>query len=183
MNWIEKFGCLKPTKNGQFMFYEAIKKDMADSKETSFNNTISSTLSFITVLFEDLFEALNIQAVLVGEKVDPKPSIKSQKKTNTCDGYDFNIDIINNDEYNALQKELLMLFEGFCIFGFWELFKNFFCILMEVNKTMYGNNEDVPNKFFDNLYPESDLRDVTFAVVWNILAADENRSVNRPSMN
>ncbi len=54
---------------------------------------------------------------------------------------------------------------------------------MEVNKTMYRNNEDVPNKFFDNLYPESDLRDVTFAVVWNILVADENRSDNQPSMN
>ncbi len=54
---------------------------------------------------------------------------------------------------------------------------------MEVNKTMYGKNEDVPNKFFDNLYPESDLPDVKFAVVWNILAADENRSVNQPSMN
>ncbi len=136
LNWIEKFGCLKPTKNGQFMFYEADKKDMANSKETSFNNTISSTLSFITVSFEDLFEAINIQAVLVGEKVDPKPSIKSSKKTNTCDGYDFNIDIINNDEYNALQKESLMLFEGFCIFSFWEFFKIFYCILMEVNKTM-----------------------------------------------
>jgi hypothetical protein len=58
------------------------------------------------------------QAVMVGEKVNPKPSIKSPKKTSTSDGYDFNIDIINNDEYNALQKELLMLFEGFCIFGF-----------------------------------------------------------------
>ncbi len=63
------------------MFYEAVKNDMANSKETSFNNTISSTLSFITVLFEDLFEAVNIQAVSVGEKVNPKPSIKSQKKT------------------------------------------------------------------------------------------------------
>ncbi len=91
--------------------------------------------------------------------------------------------IINDDEYNALQKESLMLFEGFCIFSFWEFFKNYFCILMEVNKTMYGNNKDVPNKFFDNLYPESDFGDVTFAVVCNILAADENRSVNRPSMN
>ena len=75
LNWIEKCGCLKPTKNGQFMFYEAVKKDMANSKEVSFNNTISSTLSFITVLFEDLFEAVNIQAVLVGEKEEPKPSI------------------------------------------------------------------------------------------------------------
>ncbi len=90
------------------------------------------------MLFEDLFEAVNIQTVLVGEKMDPKPSIKSPKKNNTCDGYDFNfnIDIINDDEYNALQKESLMLFEGFCIFGFWEFFKNFFCILMEENKTM-----------------------------------------------
>ena len=56
-------------------------------------------------------------------------------------------------------------------------------MLMEVNKTMYGNNEDVPKTFLDNLNPESHLHDVTFAVVWNVLAADENKSVNRPSMN
>ena len=135
------------------------------------------------MLFEDLFEAVNTQVEKCGEMEDPTPSITSLNKTNTCDGYDFNIDIINNDEYNALQKESLMLFEGFCIFGFWEFFKNFFCILMEVNKTMYGNNEDVPKMFFDNLYPESHLCDVTFAVVWNVLAADENNSVNRTSMN
>ena len=144
MNWIEKFGCQKPTKYGQFMFYEAVKIDTANSKETSFNNTISSTLSFITVLFEDLYEAINIQAVLCGEKEDPKPSITSLNKTNTCDGYDFNINIINNDEYNAVQKESLMMFEGFCTFGFREFFKNFFCMLMEVNKTMFGNNKDTP---------------------------------------
>ena len=100
------------------MFYEAVENDSANSKERSFNNTISTTLSLITVLFEDLFEAINIQAVLCGEKEDPKPSITSLNKTNTCDGYDFNIDIMNNDEYYALQKESLMLFEGFCIFGF-----------------------------------------------------------------
>jgi hypothetical protein len=86
------------------MFYEAVKNDLANSKETSFNNTISSTLSLITVSSEDLFEVVNIQAVLCGEKEDPKPFITSLNKTNTCDGYDFNIDIINNDEYNALQK-------------------------------------------------------------------------------
>ncbi len=125
------------------MFYEAVKNDMANSKETSFNNTISTTLSLITVLFEDLFETVNIQAVLCGEKEDSKPSITSLNKTNTCDGYDFNIDIINNDKYNEVQKESLM-FEGFCIFGFLEFLKNFFCILMEVNKTMYGNNKNVP---------------------------------------
>ncbi len=97
---------------------------MANSKETSFNNTISSTLSFVTVLFEDSFEAVNIQAVLVCEKAEPKPSITSPNKINTCDGYDFNIDITNDDEYNAVQKESLMMFEGFCIFGFREFFNS-----------------------------------------------------------
>ncbi len=126
MNWTEKYGCQKPTKYGQFMFYEAVKNDLANSKETSFNNTILSTLSFIIVLFDDLFEAVNIKAVLVGEKEEPKPSITSPNKTNTCDGYDFNIDIINNDEYIAVQKESLMMFAGFCIFGFWEFFKTSF---------------------------------------------------------
>jgi hypothetical protein len=95
------------------------------------------------VLFEDLFEAINIQAVLVGENEEPKPSITSPNKTNTCDGYDLNIDIINNNEYNAVQKESLMMFEGFCIFGFWEFFKNFFCMLMEVNKTMSVHLNDL----------------------------------------
>jgi hypothetical protein len=117
---------------------------MANSKESSFNNTISSTLSLITVLFEDLFEAVNIQVVLCGKKEDPNPSITSLNKTNTCHGYDFNIDIINDDEYNALQKESLMLFEDFASLIFGEFFKNFVCILMEVNKTMYGKDEDVP---------------------------------------
>jgi hypothetical protein len=92
LNWIEKFGCQKPTKYGQFMFYEAVKNDLANSKETSFNNTISTTLSLITVLlFEDLVEADNIQAEKCGKKEDPKPSITSLNKTNTWDGYDLNL--------------------------------------------------------------------------------------------
>jgi hypothetical protein len=30
--------CQKPTKYGQFMFYEAVKVDMANLKETSFSD-------------------------------------------------------------------------------------------------------------------------------------------------
>ena len=108
------------------MFYEAVKNDMANSKETSFNNTISSTLFLITVLFEDLFEAVNIQTEKCGEKEDPKQSITSLNKTNTCDGYDFNIDIIKDDEYDALQKESLMLFEGFASLVFRNSLKTSF---------------------------------------------------------
>jgi hypothetical protein len=109
--------CQKSTKYGQVMFCEAVKVDMADSNETSFKNTISSTASLITVLFEDLFKAITIHRDFCGKKEDPQPSISLLNKTDTFDGYGFHIDIIT-DEVNALQKELLMLFEGYCIFGF-----------------------------------------------------------------
>jgi hypothetical protein len=165
------------------MFYEAVKVDNANSKETSFSNTISSTLSLITVLFEDLFKAIIIYKEFCDEKAIPKSSITLLNKTNTCDGYDFHIDIINNDEYNALQKESLMLFEAYCIFGSLEFYKKLLCILVEVKKTMYGNNKDVPKKLMDNIYPELHVPNVAFAVVWNALAMDENKSVNQPSMN
>jgi hypothetical protein len=69
-------------------------------------------------------------------------------KTDKCDGYDFDIDIINNDEYNALQKELLMLFMAFCIFGSREFYKILLCILMEVNKTMYVNMKMFQKNFW-----------------------------------
>ncbi len=111
------------------MFWEAVKVDMTKSKETSFKKTISSTLSLITVLFEDLFEAITLHRDFSGKKVDPKPSISLLNESDTFDGYDFNIDIIT-DEVNALQKESLMLFEGFCIFGYREFYKKMFCILM-----------------------------------------------------
>jgi len=126
------------------MFYWAVKNDMANSKEVSFNNTILSTLSFITVLFEDLFEAITLHREFRGEKVRLEPSTSLLNQTNTCDGYVFNIDVFN-DEVNALQKESLVLFEGFCIFGSREVWKKLLCILMIVNKTVYGNNGDVPD--------------------------------------
>jgi hypothetical protein len=97
--------CQKPNKYGQLLFCEAVKVDMANSKETSFNNTMTSTLSLITVLFE---EAIMIHKEFCGKKVDPKPSISLLNITDTFDGYDFNIDISEDDEFSALQKEFLM---------------------------------------------------------------------------
>ncbi len=58
-NWMEDLNiCQKPTRYGQSMFFEAVKVDLENFKEMSFKKTISSTLSFITVLFEDLFQAI-----------------------------------------------------------------------------------------------------------------------------
>ncbi len=57
------------------------------------------------MLFEDLFEAINIHKEFCGEKEGPEASITSLIKSHhVMDKYDFNIDIINDDEYNALQK-------------------------------------------------------------------------------
>jgi hypothetical protein len=42
-----------------------------------------------------------------------------------------------------------MLFEVFCIFSYKGFHKNLLCILMEVNKTMYGNNECVPDNLLE----------------------------------
>ncbi len=85
-----------------------------------------------------------------------EPSTLFLNQTDTCDGYDFNIDVFT-DEVNALQKELLVLFEGFCIFGYREAYKNLLCILMVVNKTTYANNGDVPDKLL-NMFLSSSPR-------------------------
>jgi hypothetical protein len=122
----------KSTKYEQILFCETIKIDMANSNDKSFNNTVSSTLSLITVLFKVLFETINIHKEFCGEKLDPQPSISLLNKTDTFDGYVggfvFERGIFNNDEYSAVQKESLMLFEGYCIFGYWEFYKNLHCI-------------------------------------------------------
>jgi hypothetical protein len=104
------------------MFCETVKVDIENSKKLSFHHTITSTLSLITVLFEDLFEAIIFYREFSGEKVRLEPSTSLLNKTNTCDGYVFNIDVFT-DEVKALQKESLVLFEGFCIVGYREAYK------------------------------------------------------------
>jgi hypothetical protein len=131
------------------MFCKAVKVDLENFKETSFKNTITSTLSLITVLFENLFEAITFYRDFNGKKVRLEPLTTLLNKTDTCDGHDFDIDLFT-DEVNALQKELLVLFKDFCIFGYREVWKNLLCILMVVNKTVYGNNGDVPDIFFEH---------------------------------
>jgi hypothetical protein len=75
LSWMEDLNiCQKPTKYGQSMFCEAVKVVLENYKESSFHHTITSTLSLITVLFEDLFEAITLHKDFIGEKVDIEPS-------------------------------------------------------------------------------------------------------------
>jgi hypothetical protein len=96
------------------------------------------------VLFEDLFQAITLHREFSGEKVRLEPSTLLLNQTDSLNGYVFYIDVFT-EEVDALQKELLVLFEGFCMFGYREAYKNLLCILMVVNKTIYGNNGDVPD--------------------------------------
>ncbi len=96
-NWMEDLNiCQKPTKYGQSMFCEAVKVDMENSKISSFHHTITSTHSLITMLFEDLFEAITLHREFSGEKVRLEPSTSLLNKTDTCDGYVFNIDVFTD---------------------------------------------------------------------------------------
>ncbi len=135
--------CQKPTNYGQSMFCEAVKVDLENSKESSFH-TITSTLSLITVLFEDLFEAITLHRDFSGEKVRLEPLTSLLNKTNTCDGHNFNIDVFT-DEVNALQKKSLLLFEGFLYLWLQRILQKCALYLMVVNKTNYGNNGDFPD--------------------------------------
>jgi hypothetical protein len=130
---------------------------------------ITSTLSLITVLFGDLFEAITLHRDFSGEKVRLEPSTLLLNNTDTWDGYVFNI-VVFTDEVNALQKELLVLFEGFCIFGYREAYKNLLCISMVVNKTMYGNNGDVRDKLLNMFFLSSP--GIRNHMNWQVVAPD-----------
>ncbi len=93
--------CQKPTRYGQSMFCEAVKVDLENSKEMSFKKTISSTLSFITVLFEDLSQAITVHREFSGEKVRLEPLTSLLNQTNSLNGYVFDIGVIT-DEVDAL---------------------------------------------------------------------------------
>ncbi len=71
------------------MFCEAVKVDMETSKKLSFPHKIRSTHSLITVLFEDVFEAITLHREFSGEKVRFEPLNSLLNKTDTCDGHDF----------------------------------------------------------------------------------------------
>jgi hypothetical protein len=68
--------------------------------------------------------------------------------------YDITINVFG-DEVDALQKESLIMFKAYCVFGYRQFYKKLLCILMEVNKTMYGNNESVPDKLLDIFFLNS----------------------------
>jgi hypothetical protein len=58
-------------------FCKAVRVDTENSMEKSYNDKISSTHALITVLFEDVFEAVNILNTLIDQDdaLDPWPHV------------------------------------------------------------------------------------------------------------
>jgi hypothetical protein len=92
--------CQKPTKYGQSMFCETVTVDMENSKKFSIHHQITSTLSLITVLFEDLFQATTLHREFSGEKVRLKPLISLLNQTNSLNGYVFYIDVFTRSMHS-----------------------------------------------------------------------------------
>ncbi len=92
--------CKLESYRGRHRFCKAVRVDMENSKKKSFNNIISSTLSLITGIFEDVFDAVNIQNTVNDHKhaLDPRSSISLLNETETSDGFEFEGGIIKQDE-------------------------------------------------------------------------------------
>jgi hypothetical protein len=84
---------------------------MENLKEKSVTGIISSILALITVLFEDVVEAVDIHNTLIDsdDPQDPWPYITLMNTTETSGGFVFEGRIIKNEESSPLQKESLKL--------------------------------------------------------------------------
>ncbi len=69
--------CKNHDYGAQHRLCKAVRVDMENLKDKSFAGTISSTLSFITVLFEDVIEAVNKHNTLIDcdDPQDPWPYV------------------------------------------------------------------------------------------------------------
>jgi hypothetical protein len=92
------------------------------------------------VLIEDVIEAVNIHKILFDhdDTHDSWPHVTLMNTTETSGGFVFQGGVIKNEDYSPLQKKLLKLLEGFCVFGYWEYYKKLLCILVEAYKTIMG---------------------------------------------
>jgi hypothetical protein len=90
---------------------------MANSKEKSFNNIISSTLSLITVLFKDIFDTVNIHNTIIhcDNTHYPYPSISLVNKTETFAEFVYKGGVIKKDEYSTPIKIIEVVRDFLCL--------------------------------------------------------------------
>ncbi len=122
---------------GEFNFCEAVKVDLAASKEKSYQKSLQSTASLITVLFQDFATTMDIHNKHVEEAVNvykSKPQEILFNKGLTTAGLVFGEGIIL--DYHGVEKGSLKLLESLCVFGYRKFYKTILSLIVEFNKRM-----------------------------------------------
>jgi hypothetical protein len=150
---------------GEYRFYEAVKVDMNQvSKSTKLQNkkhqkTISSTVSLVKAIFEEILPAIDIHKWIAArdleEKViDPAITMFNNYDKNAPGSYFFKKSPIYGETNTPLDKELLKVLEGWCLFFHCEAYKNFLCALVHVSKMVYKTKGLIHKDVYANLSKE-----------------------------
>jgi hypothetical protein len=106
--------------------------------------TISSTLSLIKVLFEDLqlefeiHQQFNKNTPKVVDFNGTKFILLNRTSTKQCGYTLFGHQLQKNNGIDPIKKEAFKLLEAFCIFGYREFYKKLLCILIFTHQRVYG---------------------------------------------
>ncbi len=142
------------SRSGEFSFCEAVKVDMGALKDKKRQRHLSSTISLLQVLFEDL----GLATSLYNESSDGishvqilKPEIHLFNKANDDEdpGFLFGEGIIT--DFSGVKMESFKLLESWCLFVYREFNMNVLVLLEEFNEMIYGSKtkSDVLNRFCD----------------------------------
>ncbi len=142
---------------GEYCFCEAIKVDLAESKDkrqknhpqnkkNQLSSTLSSTMCLLCTLFEDFGCAIelheNIANVVTAlHSLDPRNYLFNGQEEGV---YLFGQGIIN--ETSSDDKEYLKLYELWCLFAYREFYKNLLVILDEVSLRTFGEKTSIPSQ-------------------------------------
>ena len=133
-------------------FCEVVKVDMSKMNESIQKETVTHSLSLVKVLFEDFGVAVDIH----GKAKDTDNTHPSPPMILLNDGFLFEKGIIQDEEYNPLEKECLKSLESLCVFDYCEYYKNLLCILVGFQRHIQGKATPVPKSMmgiFDLFYP------------------------------
>ncbi len=121
-------------------FCKAAKIDIAKTNESNYKDNITSTLSLITVVFEDFGTAIKLH----GKAKDINTIHQTSPIMLFNSGFKFEQGLVRKDDCSGLQKKCLKSLEALSLFGYREYYNNLLCILVEMNQTFCGKKTPFP---------------------------------------
>jgi hypothetical protein len=154
---------------GQCCFCEAIKVDLAESEAKCqknqllrSKNQLSSTVSLLCILFEDLGCAIELHEKFADKvadlhSLDPRKYLfNRQEGGDDCNDFLFGQGIIN--EARSDDKVCLQLYESWCLFAYKAFYKNLLAILVELSLRKYREKTKIPNRLCKHLCLHDDKK-------------------------